>query len=171
MHTVFRSLVSWAGSLALLAGCATNSPLPSHTVPAPVAPAPVAVAPIDYGAAAAQHRQSLAQAGLLPAFESYWNTHAAKNWQQLFRMEHTKNLPSAEFYMAYHAKAWPVLAIEVVGVELQEQQATLTLHMRFQNPDKKGREHALYRKDQWTRTDDGRWLHVVTDPMLVGVHH
>lgn len=169
MKQTFRSPLCWAlcaiGVIAAT-GCSTApSVAPVAASALQTAQPPIA---IDY---AEGQQQTLAQLQLQPALEAYWRTHIAKNWQQLFTMEHAKSLPSVEFYAAYHAKAWPVLAVQVVDVEVQDRQATLTLHMRFQNPDKKGREQALYRKDQWMRTDDGRWVHVVTDPMLVGVHH
>lgn len=166
MKPTLRLHLCWAlcaVSVLAATGCSTTTPtVPPTTTTAPATPALA----IDY---AEGQKQALTQAKLQPAFETYWRTHAAKNWPQLFSMEHAERLPSVEFYTAYHAKAWPVFAIEVVDATLQDQQATLTLHIRLQNPDKKGREHSMYRKDQWQRTEDGRWLHVVTDPMLAGI--
>ncbi len=182
MQQTLRRAIPLALSAAVLAavGCSTTTaPAPApetfssiSVVPVTKVAAEPVAAPfmIDYGSAPI-HRQSLEQAGLLSAFETYWNVHTSKDWQRLFTMEHGTNLPSAEFYTGYHAKAWPVLAIQVTDVELKDQQATLTLHMRFQNPEKKGREHTLYRKDQWVRTEASRWVHVVTDPMLVGMRY
>lgn len=156
-----------AFSALAVTGCSTTAPSPVASANATTAVAP-ATSPLVIGYAEGQE-QALTDLKLKPTFEAYWRTHAAKNWSQLFSMEHAERLPSVGFYTAYHAKAWPLLEIQVLEASLEEQQATLTLRVRLQNPDKKGREHAMHRKDQWQRTEDGRWLHIVTDPMLAGI--
>ncbi len=169
MKQIFRFHLCWAlCALSALAvtGCSTTAPaVPSANA---AATAVSATSPLVIGYTEGQE-QVLAELKLKTTFEAYWRTHAAKNWPQLFGMEHAEQLPNLEFYTAYHAKAWPLLEIQVLDAALEEQQATLTLRVRLQSPDKKGREHSMHRKDRWQRAEDGRWLHVVTDPMLAGI--
>ncbi|WP_461466590.1 hypothetical protein [Melaminivora sp.] len=154
-----------AAALAMLAGCASLTEGGLNGAPA-------SKVAIEYPAGSSAERQAMAQAALLPAFERYWATHAARDWKRLYTLETADRMPGEDFYVAYHARAWPLLSVQVVDLQWQEDgsQAVLTLGMRLRNPDKKGREEVVYRKDRWVRPTQGGWVHQVTDPMLIGVH-
>ncbi|GAB2743051.1 hypothetical protein GCM10027019_23170 [Melaminivora jejuensis] len=141
-----------------------------HAAPRPAHPAeaiPTSAMVIDY--VDETGRQAIADAGLLPAFEAYWSAHVNRRWSDLFDMESATKLPSREFYTAYHSKAWPVLSLQVVDAQFEQDSAVLTLHIRVQDPARKGRQQSLYRKDHWQQVDGRQWQHTVTDPMLIGI--
>ncbi|NUN59550.1 MAG: hypothetical protein HUU13_00320 [Burkholderiaceae bacterium] len=147
---------------AQLAGCA------AVVSPPVVKPDAKAVmhkgAPIQYADELLQ--TEISQAGLLLPFNDYWSAHIAKDWLRLHSFEAADAPVSVEFYVPYHARAWHVSQIEILKIQLDANEAHLTLRMELRNPDD-GKARSMHRQDKWVRID-GVWRHWVTDPMLTG---
>lgn len=147
----------------LVAGCSlSNSSLQQETS---VLPAPTTVA-IEFGEVDA--RQHMQQAALFEPFAAYWAAHVSRDWARLYSYELAELPLSLEFYVAYHARAWQVLRVEVLKVDLDGAEARLRLSVLVKDP-KKQQTSVTYREDKWTRVD-GTWRHRVTDPLLTAEH-
>lgn len=104
------------------------------------------------------------QAALLEPFVGYWDAHVSRDWARMYSYE-VSDLPlSLDFYVPYHARAWQVLRVEVLKVDVDGTEAGLRLGVEVKDP-KSQKTTVIYREDKWTRAD-GEWRHRVTDPLL-----
>jgi len=161
------SLIMGLAAALATVGCATTttSNPPLATSAAPSAP----VVAITY---AEGQQQTLEQVeGLQNAVQAYWQVHSQRDWAKLFTMElsPSPDIPlSQNFYVAYHARAWPVLDVKVLSVKAENDTGAdilLSQEVRYHHPDK-NQPHMAYRHDKW-RLVQGQWRHLVNDPMLL----
>lgn len=159
-------LMGLAAALATV-GCATITTSSPNPLPATSAAVSAPVVAISY---AQDQQQKLEQLeGLQAALQAYWQTHSQRNWAKLFAMELSPDVTLSEnFYVAYHARAWPVLDVKVLSLKAENDTGAdilLSQEVRYQNPDK-NQPHVAYRHDKW-RLVQGQWRHLVNDPMLL----
>lgn len=155
---------------SILGGCTqtqtvrSNPVTESHQVAASQ-PVVLALQYADQGA-----RDAVAQLGLTPMLEAYWQAYAQRDWVGRYKMEKFRGEIEEDFYRSYHQPAWTLLSLEVTSVDASKspERVRLVLSGRFRNPDRQGQERASTLLDLWT-LDGGRWMHVNSDPMLNGL--
>ena len=145
------------GSASLMSGCASSG----GGVSMPQA-SPTLV--VQYSNPA--DKDALNRAGMLNSFIDYWQSHLSKDWSHRYDLEKFSRPVDQKFYTAYHANAWPIRLLQVTGVNLTEQDATVNITLTFFDPEKK-RDILQYEQNKWTRVN-GSWLHIASDPMLSG---
>jgi hypothetical protein len=70
------------------------------------------------------------------------------------------------FYVAYYGNAWIIKSAVVKNVEITDSTATVDIEMVYQ--ENGGiKTQTSYTMDKWMYVN-GKWVHVVVDPMLTG---
>lgn len=153
----------------LVAGCASGSP--SAATQSVLAPMPKAMlSEVSAGTsvityAAEDIRQRLAAAELLVPFTTYWDANSGRDWKRAYNYEVTDHPVGLEFYLAYHAKAWPLQRLDVIKLELEADAASVRMALHATEPGPGKQPSITYREDKWQRVD-GKWKHTITDPLL-----
>lgn len=142
----------------LLVGCAPNAVIQQPTPPSSERAAVINLP--EFG-----DQQRMQDIGLLEPFTKYWDAQVSRNWSTMFTYE-SSDLPlSAEFYKAYHARAWEVLNVSVLKLDLENGEARMRLAVEVRDPKNLKSQQVVYREDKWVEVD-GSWRHKITDPLM-----
>jgi hypothetical protein len=108
----------------------------------------------------------LQKSSLLPSLETYWQAHTERNWKLRYQMEDIAGKVEEGFYVAYYGNAWIIKSAVVKNVEITDSTATVDIEMVYQ--ENGGiKTQTSYTMDKWMYVN-GKWVHVVVDPMLTG---
>lgn len=111
-------------------------------------------------------QSQLQQSDLLSPLETYWQAHTDRNWKLRYQMEDMKDKVEEKFYVAYYGAAWTIQSAVVKRIDITDSNATVLLEVVYKNNN--GPEiETRHTHDKWNYLD-GKWVHVVGDPMLTG---
>ncbi len=164
MKNIARKLTLAAAMVAVLpwlAGCSTVQPT------AKAGTTQGAAAPLNLVFESAALEPKMAQIGVLGNFKKYWQAHVDRNWDQRYQLEHgiDPKRTDAEFYGAYHAKAWTLKSLKVLEVTQEGKNASVEFEVAMVDPTGKKADNVFRTTDVWLDVD-GQWKHVNLDAVL-----
>ena len=149
--------VCLAIAISGLAGCAgTTSALHTESK----------VVPFEIRFAAPGLEEEMTKIGLASTFKVYWQSHRDRKWSLRYSLENLKQNVSEKFYVAYYDRAWSLKNVTVRSVVPNNQTTSISIALTLENPETAA-ETVFEAIEVWTLVG-GKWMHEVSDPMLVG---
>ncbi len=156
-----RLLLSTAMAAALaIAGC--------QTTPDPSAGRHAALAAVPLTFANGEVNRAVTQLELETALRTYWRLHMDRDFSARFDMEVADQPVKKEFYVAYYGRSWPLERVTVNSTSTAGAEAKVGLTLLMRDPDR-NRTVTVNLPDTTWRKVGGRWMHVISDPMLTGM--
>jgi hypothetical protein len=156
----------WLMATALMALMCTACQTSPDQAAAAAAEAALAAVPLTF--ANADVGRAVEQLGLEAPLRRYWRLHMDRDFGARFDMEVADQPVKKEFYVAYYGRSWPLERITVNSSSTAGAEAILSLSLLMRDPDRNRTTTVNLPNTTWRRVD-GRWKHVITDPMLNGM--